>query len=151
MSQVKKAEELIEDLFADIKERNGRPYTEHLYRVSAGFNDDSKKAAALLHDVIEDTDMTAAILLSKGFSEEVVEAVQLLTNNHETYDEYIDYLINCSNVGALEIKKADLEDNMNLDRLPVITDNDLKRQDKYKKAYQKIIDELNKEKYNDRY
>ncbi len=145
MNQLIMAKELVEELFKEKVDRAGKPYTGHLYRSSDKFEDETRKVAAILHDVIEDTEVTAEDLLSMGFTEEVVEIVKILTNNHGSYDEFIDYIIASDNIAAMEVKLSDLEDNMDMTRLPEIKDNDLIRQDKYRRSYQKIINRLNKE------
>ena len=82
--------------------------------------------AAVLHDVVEDTDWTGDKLRLEGFSERVIELVDLLSRRDtETYDEFIERIR--SDAVAVKIKLADLEDNMDLTRLPRITDKDISR------------------------
>ncbi len=145
MNQEEKARQLVEKLFADKTDRAGKAYVGHLYRSSEKFSDETKRVAAILHDVIEDTEVTAEELLSMGFSKEVVDIVQVLSNTYGSYDQFIDHIIESGNINAMEVKLADLEDNMDLNRLPEIKDNDLVRQDKYRRSYQKIINSLNEE------
>lgn len=86
--------------------------------------------AALLHDVVEDTDMTLEELRSFGLPDFSVSLVALLTRQkEEDYSAYIDRI--ASNPYACLIKTADLLHNCNLNRLPVISRNDLLRRDKY--------------------
>jgi hypothetical protein len=95
--------------------------------------DDKAKAAALLHDVLEDTDATAEDLLADGIPADVVQAVQLLTKAEG--EAYADFILRLrDNDLARRVKIADLEDNLNLDRLPVIGQADLERCEKYKAA-----------------
>jgi (p)ppGpp synthase/HD superfamily hydrolase len=102
----------------------GEPYIEHPQRVglaadSAVLVDTGDPGRAivarmvgLLHDVLEDTDVAAADLLTRGVPLEVVDAVVILTRGDETYGQYIDRVILNGNATALAVKRADLKDNL---------------------------------------
>jgi (p)ppGpp synthase/HD superfamily hydrolase len=95
---------------------------------------DAAMIAAVLHDVVEDSDWTLEQLRSEGFSEEVLQAVDCLTNRDgETYDEFITRV--CASAIARQVKIADLEDNMNVKRIGEITPKDLARIEKYHRAW----------------
>lgn len=115
------------------KDKAGMDYYFHPVRVSARCVCE-KKMAALLHDVLEDTDTTEEELRRLGFSAETVEAVVALTRKEgETYAEFIR---RCErNATAHEVKIADLEDNMTLTRLTDLKENDLSRLNKYLHAW----------------
>lgn len=92
----------------------GVNYIEHPRRVAARFNPTTQPdetAVAWLHDVIEDTPVTAAELLEAGFPDHVVAAVELLTKNsaEHTLDAY--YARIRENPLALAVKTADIADN----------------------------------------
>ena len=88
---------------------------------------------ALLHDVIEDSPFTAEELLLAGLPETVVATVQILSKKKG--QDYQTYLENVkSNPLARVVKLADLKHNSDLSRLSSITDKDLERLEKYKKA-----------------
>ena len=87
---------------------------------------------ALLHDVVEDTEITFKDL-EKEFPEEVVDLLKILT--HDKKVDYMDYIRNVKkSVIATKIKIADLEHNADITRLDNITLDDIKRTEKYKKA-----------------
>src|SRR5262249_4397457 len=89
--------------------------------------------AAVLHDVVEDTPTTLDDLRREGFPQAVVEAVDCLTRREdESYDEFIARIK--PNALARRVKIADLEDNMDLSRIPHPTDKDLARIERYRKA-----------------
>lgn len=92
-------------------------------------------ATALLHDVIEDSDYTAADLRDAGMPAAVVTAVTLLTRREDVAP--LDYYAGIrTNALALAVKLADLADNtdpVRLNRLPVHTQDRLRR--KYRQAY----------------
>ena len=92
---------------------------------------------AILHDVIEDTSVTVEDLKAKRFAEDILTALSLLTKKRgQDYERYIAAI--SRNALARKVKIADLEDNMNLDELPEIRDKDLARNDKYRKALQRL-------------
>ena len=89
----------------------GGDYIEHPIRVSKRVLGDAAKIVAILHDVIEDTPVTAQDLLDAGFSKEIVEAVVALSKQEgETYKRFVRRA--AENPLARMVKVADIEDNM---------------------------------------
>ena len=118
-------------------DKAGKPYIEHPLRVMNQVESEEEKIVAVLHDIVEDTDISLDDLRNEGFSEEVVSAVESLTKQDgENYDSYIERI--SFNPLAVKIKLADLEDNRDLTRLPEVTDKDLERVEKYDKALEKL-------------
>ena len=118
-------------------DKAGKPYIEHPLRVMNQVESEEEKIVAVLHDIVEDTDISLNDLRNEGFSEEVVSAVECLTKQDgENYDSYIERI--SFNPLAVKIKLADLEDNRDLTRLPQVTDKDLERLEKYDKALEKL-------------
>ena len=118
-------------------DKAGNPYIEHPLRVMNQVESEEEKIVAVLHDIVEDTDISLDDLRNEGFSEEVVSAVECLTKQDgENYDSYIERI--SFNPLAVKIKLADLEDNRDLTRLPEVTDKDLERLEKYDKALEKL-------------
>lgn len=116
------------------KDKAGMPYFGHIARVANACKTGPAKVVALLHDIIEDTDVTSEQLEKVGMSEFVIKAVLCLTRkNGEPYDDYIRRA--AKNPIAREVKIADLEDNMDVRRLENVTEDDFKRMDKYLKAW----------------
>ena len=90
---------------------DGSDYIDHPVRVSTALLTDAAVATALLHDVLEDTNTTAADLEAAGISREVIEAVEALTRrDEETYAEFIERA--AGNELARAVKLADLADNL---------------------------------------
>lgn len=115
-------------------DKAGKPYIIHPLTVALGCNTESAKIVALCHDVLEDTDATVEELKEIGLTDEEVDAVLLLTKpDKEDYMVYVKRL--SQNEIAREVKMSDLNHNMDLSRLKTITEKDLKRVEKYKKAY----------------
>lgn len=111
----------------------GIDYIEHPIFVASQVDSEEEKAVALLHDVIEDSSVTAEELLNAGLPETVVTAVQILSKKKgQDYQTYLKTVK--SNPLARAVKLADLKHNSDLLRLETITDKDLERLEKYKKA-----------------
>lgn len=119
-------------------DKGGAVYILHPLRIMAKMSNDTERAVAVLHDVLEDSPYTTQDLLDEGISAEVVTAVLALTKKadiHGVVMTYEDYLVGVkANALARKVKLADLEDNMDLSRLINVTDKDLKRCEKYQKA-----------------
>jgi (p)ppGpp synthase/HD superfamily hydrolase len=92
-------------------DKAGLPYIGHPARVAARLvGDDEGQAVAWMHDVVEDTGVTAADLAAKGFSAAVVAAVVALTRvEGENPDSY--YARVARDPLALRVKLADIADN----------------------------------------
>lgn len=130
---LEKAILLAEKAHAGQLDKGGAPYILHPKRVMNACETEEEKIAAILHDVIEDTELTAEDLQKEGFSAAVVEAVACLTKKDgEDYMAYIERV--CQNRLAARVKLADLSDNMNLSRIPAPTEKDFARIEKYQKA-----------------
>lgn len=110
-------------------DKAGQPYVEHVLRVHHRllnlFPDASTDAehAALLHDAIEDCDVTADDLRHRGYSEEtirIVEAVTKRADGDQTYAERIENLARSGSMEAMKVKIADLSDNSDPERLALL-------------------------------
>jgi len=137
MHLIEKALQIALNVHAGQKDKGNQPYILHPLRLMEKMDSDITKATALLHDVLEDSDMDDADLANQGINDDVIEMVKLLTkNNHEPYETYIDRI--STNSIATKIKIADLEDNMNILRLDNIDQKDFSRLSKYLKAWKKL-------------
>ena len=116
-------------------DKGGHPYYDHPRRVADRCEDIRAKIVALLHDTIEDTDVTIASLRSQGFPEDILEGVLSVTKQEgESYDDFI-RRAGQNPLGRI-VKLADLEDNMDIRRLIEITDIDVARLRKYLRSWQ---------------
>lgn len=117
----------------DQTDKSGIPYVFHPFHLAEQMSREDTTVAALLHDVMEDADYTPEDLLRMGFSSEVVEALKLLTHKPEV--SYLDYVRRIrSNPIAAAVKIADLKHNCDTTRLDTVTEKDLARVEKYRKA-----------------
>lgn len=116
------------------KDKSGREYIMHPIRVAERCKDPRAKIVALLHDTIEDTDVTPDYLYSQGFPDEIIEGVLSVTKREgESYEDFVRRA--ALNPLGREVKRADLEDNMDIRRLETISDDDVNRLRKYLKAW----------------
>ena len=106
----------------------------HFFGWSSEFDKFIAECVALLHDVIEDSNITADDLIKEGFEHAIVNRVVRMT--HKEDESYMDYIkrIGEDNICRL-VKMCDLKDNMDITRLEKITDKDFDRLKKYHKAY----------------
>ena len=129
----KKAMKLCFTAHKDQLDKSGLPYVFHPFHLAEQMTDEFTTVAALLHDVVEDTEYTFSNLADMGFPEEVLAALRLLT--HDPAVPYMDYVAQAkSNPIARAVKIADLLHNSDPTRLDVLTPRDIERAEKYQKA-----------------
>ena len=115
-------------------DKSGVPYIYHPIHVAEQMDTENECIIALLHDVVEDTNVTFK-QLEEVFSKEIIDILKLLTREENIeYDEYIKRIKN--NSIACKVKIADLPHNLDKTRLDFVTEVDVKRNEKYKKALQ---------------
>lgn len=115
-------------------DKSGVPYIYHPIHVAEQMDTENECIIALLHDVVEDTNVTFK-QLEEVFSKEIIDILRLLTREENIeYDEYIKRIKN--NSIACKVKIADLTHNLDKTRLDFVTEVDVKRSEKYKKALQ---------------
>lgn len=144
MSTLEKAIEIASQSHAGVLDKQGEPYILHPLRVMLNVSGLSAQVVAVLHDVVEDTDVTLEDIRHAGFSEEVVAALALVTHKSEV--RYADYVIGCKqNAIAREVKLSDLRENTRLDRALMRANrfaDDTSRIQRYILSYQFLKDEL---------
>ena len=117
----------------DQVDKSGTPYVFHPFHLAEQMPDEETTVAALLHDVVEDTDYTIRDLQSLGFPDNVLEAIALMTHDKAVpYMEYVEKIK--KNRIAAVVKRADLIHNSDLSRLDTVDEKALRRVRKYKKA-----------------
>lgn len=115
-------------------DKAGSAYIFHPIRVSNRCSTDDERIVALLHDTIEDTEVTTEYLLMEGFPRNIVDAILSVTRNEdESYEDFIKR--SRLNPIGRQVKLHDLEDNMDITRLNELTEKDIYRLNKYIKAY----------------
>ncbi|MBU5345848.1 HD domain-containing protein [Paenibacillus lautus] len=118
-------------------DKGGNPYILHPLAVMNRVETIEEKIVAVLHDVVEDTEVTIDQLRETGFSEEILEAINLLTKAKEdSYEEFIEKTL--KNRIARNVKIADIKENMNLSRIQDPSEQDYMRLEKYKRALERL-------------
>jgi hypothetical protein len=105
-------------------DKAGKPYISHPLTVMSQMNTPESKIVAVLHDAIEDSDLTIAAITKR---------------DGEPYEDYI--LRVKSNAIARKVKIADVTHNMDISRIANPTEKDFQRLEKYKK----VLSELQQE------
>ena len=141
MSTLQRAIEIATQAHQGQFDKSGKEYIGHPLRVMEMGRTEEEKIAGVLHDVVEDSDWTFEALEAEGFSQEIIAALKCVTklSENENYDDFIERVK--KNPLAIAVKINDLTDNMDIRRLPYLSDKDIKRLKKYLKAYKKLIGE----------
>ena len=112
------------------KDKAGKSYIHHPIAVAKGVKGKECKIVALLHDVVEDSDITLDVLRNIGFNERIIEAISAITKiEGEDYTSYLNRVK--SNELARIVKLSDLRHNSDLSRLKTVTQKDKERVEKY--------------------
>ena len=115
----KKALKISFNAHKDQVDKSGMPYVYHPFHLAEQMNDEYSTCVALLHDVVEDTDISLDDLASDGFPAEVIEALTLMTHNDNV--PYMDYVRKIkTNPIAAKVKLADLEHNKIINNISLI-------------------------------
>lgn len=115
------------------KDKAGDNYILHPLRLMLKFDSDEERVVAVLHDVVEDSDVSLDKIKNFGFSQAVVDALDCLTKrDNEQYEVFIHRIV--GNRLSKKVKIEDIKDNLNLLRLNELNEYDLLRINKYHKA-----------------
>ena len=124
------------------KDKAGKEYIFHPMRVADALANDKSLSllertegsiAGMLHDVVEDTDITLDYLREQGFPENILFAIDCLTRREG--ENYQDFIVRCcQSKTAMRVKIADLDDNLDVRRLKHITEKDIERINRYLEA-----------------
>jgi hypothetical protein len=146
---LEKAISLAVEKFRDIVDKDGQPYMLHLIRVMLGVDSIAAKTVAVLHDIVEDTEITTADLRLLGFSELILDAIDCLTHRPEkSYADYVVFL--ARNPLATQCKIADIEDNYRLSRVAFRDGKeaeDIQRLQRYILSYQFLVKKIDEASY----
>jgi len=149
MATIEKALAIAAKAHEGQKDKEGLPYILHPLRVMQGVRGEEAQIVAVLHDVVEDTDVTLADLRAAGFSEPVLAAVECVT--HLRGQPYADYVVRCkANPVARQVKLGDLEDNSRLSRAILRAERmqaDLARMRRYVLSYKFLTDQISEAEY----
>ena len=134
----KKALQIAFDAHKEQVDKTGIPYIFHPFHLAEQMESEDEICVALLHDVVEDTDISSDELRANGFSPRVMNALALLTHGEGL--EYFDYIKAIGdNPLAAKIKLADLRHNSDISRLDTVNEEDRERIEKYQKAIEYLL------------
>lgn len=135
----KKAIRIAFDAHKDQTDKTGLPYIHHPFHLAELMTDEYSTCVALLHDVVEDTDITFEQLEAEGFPPEVMDSLRLMT--HDDAVPYMDYVAALKpNPIARAVKLADLAHNSDMTRLDTVDEWSLRRAEKYKAATRLLLE-----------
>jgi len=134
----KKAMKIAFEVHKNQTDKNGMPYIYHPIHLAEQMKDEKTVCLALLHDTVEDGDITFEQLAKEGFSKDIIDALKLLT--HDKSVPYLEYVKGIkTNAIATVVKLADLSHNSDLTRLDSVDEKALERVEKYKKAIELLL------------
>lgn len=114
-------------------DKGGAPYILHPLKVMLRMTTLEERIVAVLHDVVEDCDISLDDLRKEGFSEEVLTAIQSVTKvPGESYEDFVERA--AQNPIGRVVKLADLEENSDLSRIASPSWEDLERIEKYRRV-----------------
>ena len=137
---LERAIQIAVEAHAGAKDRGGKAYILHPISVMMRCETDEEKIVAILHDVVEDTDWTFEALREEGFTDTIIEALKTVTKHSEDedYDEFVQRSL--KNEIGRKVKIADLRENLDVTRIGELTDKDIERINKYKRALKTLTE-----------
>lgn len=138
MSTIERAIEIAVLTHKGQKDKSGVEYILHSLRVMERRKTEVAKICGVIHDVVEDSDWSTEELKNEVFSEEVITAIKCLTieTENENYNEFIERV--AKDPIAAQVRLNDLLDNMNITGLNELGEQDMRRLNKYRRAYMKL-------------
>jgi (p)ppGpp synthase/HD superfamily hydrolase len=129
-------------------DKGGNPYILLPLRVMLSLNSEDERIVGVLHDVVEDCEgWTWERLKDQGCSDEIIAALKSVSKTPEEEAEYqalpederlghyLEFIQRAkANKIGRRVKEADIRDNLDITRIDDITDSDINRLNRYKKA-----------------
>ena len=132
-TMTKKALKICFNAHKEQVDNTGLPYVFHPFHLAEQMDDEDSVCLALLHDVVEDTNVSFEDLINEGFNENIINALKLLTHKDDT--PYLEYVIKIKeNHLAKKAKLADLKHKSDLSRLDLLKDKIPPKYELYKEA-----------------
>ena len=140
MANLERAIEIAAKAHAGQVDKGGQPYILHPLRVMLRVPEAESRIVAVLHDVVEDAEITYDDLRAEGFSGSVLAALEALTK--QPGESRTDAARRArANPIAREVKLADNAENMDLSRIPEPTEKDYKRIVEYREVRKILLEE----------
>ncbi|WP_246988823.1 HD domain-containing protein [Halorientalis marina] len=137
MDDLERAIEIALDAYEGQTDKAGETYIRHPLRVMEQVETRRQRVVAVLHDVVEDSEYDLG-QIEDAFDAEIRDAVDAMTKRDG--EDYLDDFIPrvAENDIARAVKFADIEDNMDITRLPEVSDDVLEKQATYHSAWQRL-------------
>ena len=133
MSTLERAIEIAAKAHAGQVDKAGEAYILHPLRVMLSLDTEKQRIVGVLHDVVEDMDVTLEQLGAEGFSDEVLTALQALTK--KSGESRLQAAARAKEDPiARVVKLADNKDNSDLSRIANPNAEDYARLEEYKKV-----------------
>ena len=129
-------------------DKAGAPYIKHPLRMMRAVEGSDAKMVAVMHDLLEDTFVTAQYLEEAGYPAHIIAAVEAVTKRDDEHGDagYEKFIRRAAqNPLARQVKIADLRDNMNLSRISQPTEKDFERILRYEQSLEYLINFSNQE------
>lgn len=118
-------------------DKAGQPYIGHPIRVMNAMDTLEAKIVGVLHDAVEDSSLTLDDLRAAGFPEPIVAAIDAISKRDD--EEVEAYLARVeADPLALEVKIADMKDNLDPTRIANPTEKDHRRMEKYRRILPRL-------------
>lgn len=135
---LQRAEAIAREAHAHQVDKSGKPYIGHIERVAARVKSAEARCVALMHDVLEDTDLLTVDEMRDVFGDRITDGVLSVTRQKgESYEAFV-HRAGENELGR-EVKISDLIDNSNLSRMENVTLEDVQRQRKYNDALMYLL------------
>lgn len=144
MSDLENAISLAVKIHSGQEDKAGEPYILHPLRVMFKLSSNTERVVAILHDVVEDSELSFEDLRNSGYSEEVICALEAVTKRPEEEGSDKGYQAFVERAGenpiARKVKIADLMDNLEVTRLNEFSEKDARRVARYLRALRYLSD-----------
>lgn len=138
MATLERAIEIAASAHAGQVDKAGEPYILHPLQVMLRVTSMQERMVAVLHDVVEDTDVCLQDLISEGFPSDVISAIEALTKRAgESRIQAAERA--AANAIARQVKLADNAENMDLRRISNPTERDYARLEEYKAVRELLL------------
>lgn len=138
MATLEKAIEIAVKAHSGQVDKAGSPYILHPLRVMLRLSTNEQRIVGVLHDVVEDTEVTLEQLKKEGFSSSVLTSLDALTKRDG--ESRMQAAVRAAKDPiALVVKLADNAENMDMSRLPNPTEKDYQRLDEYKQVREYLL------------
>jgi GTP pyrophosphokinase len=138
MNKLEKAIEMALDAHEGDTDKAGATYIRHPLRLMGEMETEQERIVAVLHDVVEDSDYELREI-EETFGTDIADAIEALTKPKDNVNYVTEYIPKVAeNDTARKVKQADLRDNLDVTRLPEVSQEDFENIQKYHRSLKKL-------------